>query len=474
MTRSGDRSIPPTRPTGRPGRYPRSTREAKRQRAARLDWLKVWGPAVLLSALGLALCWWLIEPAPPGRVRLAAGPATGAYHATATRYQAIFADYGLELEVLQTAGTVENYALLQAGEADLALVQSGLAPKGPSAEGLRAIASVFYEPIFVFLSDNISTQNGRAGGFVLDDLSGLRVSVGPPGSGTHDAALELLDVAGVREKVRVRELPTAEGKKLLAEGRIDALFVVISPDSPLIAELLALDGIRLASFRRARALARKFPAYDAVTLYEGAVSLPGDLPRRDVNLVAPAALVVGSRDTHNVVVRAAVRAAQQVHASGDALSPAGEFPSAAHADLPISDEALHYLKNGPGFLQRTLPFWAAGLLDRAVLFLIPLAGLLIPLLRIAPPTYRWQVRRKIYRWYGRLREVDDRLEESLTGDELAEVAMRLGQLDREVREVNVPLSFTDELYDLRLHIRMLDERVANRVAKQVAVRTGVG
>ena len=38
--------------------------------------------------------------------------------------------------------------------------------------------------------------------------------------------------------------------------------------------------------------------------------------------------------------------------------------------------------------------------------LVPLLTLLIPLLKIMPPAYRWQVRKKIYRWYTELRTLD--------------------------------------------------------------------
>jgi uncharacterized Tic20 family protein len=38
-------------------------------------------------------------------------------------------------------------------------------------------------------------------------------------------------------------------------------------------------------------------------------------------------------------------------------------------------------------------------MDRMVVLLIPLLTLLIPIARLAPPVYRWQVQRKIYRWY---------------------------------------------------------------------------
>ena len=86
------------------------------------------------------------------------------------------------------------------------------------------------------------------------------------------------------------------------------------------------------------------------------------------------------------------------------------------------------------------------------MLLLPLVTLLIPLLRIVPPTYRWRVRSKIYRWYRELQAVDDRLEELGT---MAQVGRSLAELDRietEVMQVSVPLAYADSLYHLRQHI----------------------
>ena len=41
-------------------------------------------------------------------------------------------------------------------------------------------------------------------------------------------------------------------------------------------------------------------------------------------------------------------------------------------DFPISDDAQRYYKSGPPFLQRYMPFWAATLVDRIIVLLVPL------------------------------------------------------------------------------------------------------
>jgi hypothetical protein len=46
-----------------------------------------------------------------------------------------------------------------------------------------------------------------------------------------------------------------------------------------------------------------------------------------------------------------------------------------------------------------LPFWAAIFVDRTILILVPVAVVLIPLIRSIPWIYSWRNRRKFYHWY---------------------------------------------------------------------------
>ncbi|MEM9802707.1 MAG: hypothetical protein AAGA20_20445 [Planctomycetota bacterium] len=105
-----------------------------------------------------------------------------------------------------------------------------------------------------------------------------------------------------------------------------------------------------------------------------------------------------------------------------------------------------------------LPFQAAALADRLKILLLPLITLLLPLLRAAPPLYRWRIRRRILRWYKQTLELEKRLREGdPTPADLAAAAHELDRFDAELAAVNVPLGYADELYNLRLHLRMVRE-----------------
>jgi hypothetical protein len=156
-----------------------------------------------------------------------------------------------------------------------------------------------------------------------------------------------------------------------------------------------------------------------------------------------------------------LEAAAEVHGGGGVFADPGAFPSPQHGDFPLSSDARRYYENGPPFLQRYLPFWVATWIDRTKVMLVPLLALLLPLIKVLPPVYAWRIRRRIIRWYVSLRRIDLELD---TGprdpDRLAELGERLQQIEREVAQVDVPLSYADQLYNLRLHIQALEHRLA--------------
>ena len=85
--------------------------------------------------------------------------------------------------------------------------------------------------------------------------------------------------------------------------------------------------------------------------------------------------------------------------------------------------------------------------------LLPLIALMIPLFKLMPPLYRWRIRSRIYRWYREVLSIDRAAEAPRT--EVESAISELDKIEKEVAKVSVPLSFAEELYDLRLHIGLV-------------------
>jgi hypothetical protein len=91
--------------------------------------------------------------------------------------------------------------------------------------------------------------------------------------------------------------------------------------------------------------------------------------------------------------------------------------------------------------------------------LLPLLTLLLPLLKAAPPIYRWRIRCRIYRWYRVLRQIDEQVKTASAGDDFAAEIAHLRTLENELAEVSVPLSYMEEVYNLRMHVEFVLRRL---------------
>ena len=430
------------------------------------DFLKIYWPLVAVALLGLIIAFMLMDPAPPKKIRFAAGAQGGAYHAYAERYQRLLAEEGVTVELVDTAGSVENLRLLDDGEADVALVQGGLA-SDRDRERLRSLGGLFPEPFWVFVRNGVGVN-------AFGDLRGYRFAIGAQGSGTRTLALELQGEFGGRWPASAQlTLSGVEAENALRAGDIDAVAFAASVEAPYIQDLLREPGVRLLPFERAPALARRKDALSAVTLLRGVVDIGGDLPSTDVPLVAPVAQLAIRKDLHPAIESLLIDSAVAIHGDGSLLSAAGTWPDPDATDLPVSGQARRYYKDGPSFLRRYLSFSLANFLDRAWILAIPLLTLLFPLVRAAPPIYRWRVRRKIYVWYKDIRELEARGRASPEPDERARIIQQLEDLQEEIGAVEVPLSYTDDLYRLRSHVEFVKQLVMNPKGAVSAPAMGV-
>ncbi|MCB1801124.1 MAG: TAXI family TRAP transporter solute-binding subunit [Gammaproteobacteria bacterium] len=408
--------------------------------------MKIYGPAALLVLAAFVLAYQFIKPAPPDTVVMATGGTDGAYHGFATRYAQRLAREGITLELRPSAGSVENIRLLRDGEVSLALVQGGVDDGAPDATGLQSLGSVYYEPLWLFHRRDQTIND-------LRDLAGLRIAVGPEGSGTRALVSRLLKDNGVSDSGQWDPAGGEGAVDAVIEGRVDAAFFVISAQSPLIDRLLRAPDVALADFVRADAYTRRYRFLSSLSLPRGAVDLAADIPERTVHLLAPTANLVVHPDLHPALIDLVLQAASEVHQAGGWFEGEGEFPKPALLAYPLNSDADRYYEHGPPFLQRYLPFWAASLVDRLKVMLLPLLVLLLPLIKVMPPIYTWRMRSRVYRWYDELELAEQQLADG-TRDR-AHVFAELDRIESEVQRVKVPLSFTDQLYHLRQHIDLV-------------------
>lgn len=406
--------------------------------------------AIGLLLIGLRF----VDPAPARRVVLAAGIKGGAYEAFGQKYRAYLAKEGVTLEVRETSGSLENIQLVRDGKADIAFSQTGLGDVAGN-QNLRSLASLGFEPLWIFhkLPDFEK----------LADLRGKSIAIGDPLSGTNALMKRLLADNQLEQSVRLQPIGGAQAIEALKNANVDVACFVAAPEAPLIETLLHDETLHQFSLDRVSAYPSLHPYLSSLLLPEGVMDLAKNIPPRNVNLVSPVMTLVAREDFHPALANLLLRAATEIHGQRGLFQKAGQFPSADFVEFPIAEDTPHFLKQGPSFLTRHLPFWAATALERLSVLLLPLITLLIPLFKLAPPIYVWRTRRQIYRWYDELVRLEMQLrlaansKDGKSGHEHLKLREEIIKLDNEVARVKVPLSYMDELYRLRSHIRLVLE-----------------
>lgn len=424
------------------------------------DMLTSAGPFVLLTIALLALTYWWLDPTPPKHVTLATGPAQSAYAEFGKRYAQAMAAYGIEVQLLPSEGSSQNLEWLAAGKADLGFVQGGSNALPTSGrEGLASLGSLFVEPVWLFYRTEAAQKVTKDATLnALTQLAGLRVNVGTAGSGVPSLMSKLFDVNHIDvSTMTLSQLEQTPATVAFLNGELDALVFASAPESLMVQMLLQTPGVKLMDFAQSEAYSRRFAFLTPVTLPRGVVDLARDIPAQDVRLVAPTTTLIARDSVHPALVQLFSQASLGLHSQAGWFSRAHEFPNAANTEFPLSREAERTMRSGVPLLQRYLPFSYANLMERMWLALGIIIAVLLPLSRIVPPLYEFRIRSRVFRWYGQLRQIEDR-----SGDSNESVQGLVDELDRletRVGKITVPLSYADELYALRDHIDQVRKRL---------------
>jgi TRAP transporter TAXI family solute receptor len=417
---------------------------------------------IAIIFLSFLTAYQFVDPPPPKEISIATGREGGGYYKFSLQYQKQLAEQGFNLEIQPTAGSIEVLQKLKSGEASIGLVQGGTAKEVEGIEGLQSLASLFYEPVWVFHRKDQPIK-------YLFELRGKRIAVGENGSGTKPLAIQLLSFNHVTpDNSSFLNLSSRKAATKLAAGEIDAAFFVTSPKASVITELLSNPEIELLSFRRHLAYSSRYPFLTHIEIGEGMIDLENNIPTSSKILLAATASLVVRQDLHSDLIPLLLRSLIKVHKNGGMLEKQDQFPSNKFVEFPMNSTAEHYLVSGPSFLEKIFPFWLATSIDRLKILLIPLIAILLPLFKGFLPIYTFTIRRKIFRWYELLREIDEQIHKFSDINIIDEKIERLKSLQKElIEQVSVPLSHMGEFYGLRMHIKLVLERLQERRAELV-------
>ena len=172
---------------------------------------------------------------------------------------------GLVAIAQSSNASVANVTAIQSGQAESGLASADIVFQAFNGQGkfekkfdkLRVIANLFPEHLHLVLP-----KGGKLGS--IKELKGKKVGIFTAGSGTQVAVLDLLKINGIaKSDIQAAELNPQQSADRLADGQLDAFFIVGGWPIGAISQLAATKGIELYSMSDAEraAFVKEVPYY---------------------------------------------------------------------------------------------------------------------------------------------------------------------------------------------------------------------
>ena len=256
----------------------------------------------LILALAMVLCFTACGGST--KMTMGTGGTTGTYYAYGgVLSQFMSSDAGVTVNVVSTDGSKANIQGIDAGDYQLATVQSDVmayaweGSRSFEADGkvdsFRVIAGLYAEAVQLITMDPEIKS--------VADLAGRAVSIGAPGSGVYFNAIDVLAAAGLTEEdIKPQYLSFGDSTDALKDGKIDAAFIVAGAPTTAVTELCTTNSAYLVPIDGAvaDAIMASSPFYTVYTIPAG--TYPGQ--EADVQTVTvKATLIVSANASEDVV-----------------------------------------------------------------------------------------------------------------------------------------------------------------------------
>ena len=194
------------------------------------------------------------------------------------------------IDNIPSAGSVENISRLVASrtacDVHFALVQEGL--DWPAGSALELVGRLPKAESLVFLGPQADRMKA------LTDLRGMRIGIGPIGSGTEHVARQVLAPLAELDLILSTQGIDEQLVKL-ERGELDLGAMVINEDAQLLAEAVRDRGLQILSLPNAEALARRLPFKRVGRIVAGQYDPVRVLPGEAKDVLQVDTLIVGNR-----------------------------------------------------------------------------------------------------------------------------------------------------------------------------------
>jgi len=280
-------------------------------------------------------------------LRLATGGSSGEYYAFAQAIAEVTERHypKLKIEVVESSGSGENMDSVNAGTAELAMVQSDT----PTQANVQAIASLYPE-IYHFIANRKSSISS------ISDIRGQRIAIMPEGSGSNTLFWPLIAHYGLTaEDITALPMSSTEAYGALESDRVDALFQVIGLGNGAISDLLSTGKAKLVPIQQIGSLQLSKPYLETVDIPRGAYDGGKPIPAADLPAVSVSALLITHKDVKAEAIQSITRVLYEHRSELIALNPRTariQHPEASrNLGFPLHAGASSYHnKDKPSFL----------------------------------------------------------------------------------------------------------------------------
>ncbi|MEW5733793.1 MAG: TAXI family TRAP transporter solute-binding subunit [Thermodesulfobacteriota bacterium] len=166
-------------------------------------------------------------------LRVATGGPNGTYCAFAKEIAAAAKGQGLDIEVLNTAGSMENIKLLKTGKADVAFVQSDvlgflLQTEKNAAREFKVIFPLYNEEVQILANNKIQS---------ISDFKGKRIVTGSQRSGSWLTVSNIIFQLAIPTVNKITDMDPDDAVIAVLTGRADAMVYVGGRPTPLFTKL---------------------------------------------------------------------------------------------------------------------------------------------------------------------------------------------------------------------------------------------
>ena len=393
---------------------------------------------------------------PPSSIDIAAGSKGSYLYETAQKYKVEFEKAGVQVNVMETGGTLENLEHVNHPDKliEFGFLEGGAADRKdyPSLESLGSIA---YAPIWVFYRSDLGNI------YDINELKGKRIAIGGTSQGIHANALDLLNAVGINSSnSKLSNIGREEALKALHSNQIDAMFYSAPAEDPLVKILFNDASLKPLQWPDAEGIARNLREYHVLNLPFGAIDLANSMPAKDMKVLATTITVITKKDTHSALIYLMMGVMDDIHEAPSIMHAENEFPSDKDVDFPLSNDAEdYYKKGGKPFLQRYLPYWAASFLGKLLLILVPLLAIFYPLSQSYPAIQQWYYTNRVNRFYDQLVKIEKRLDDGADREIIKyDIQVLRAEIELLIKLEKIPSMYTNLLYDLRGHVSQVIEQ----------------